>query len=561
MSKAYIPLFLILIVIFAHITAIFHPVQAQKKAAYSQEKLIIKFKDKISQADKDRVYTKLQAKLERRLAKLNSEVVKIPSGKVDSLLNEAKNDPAVEYAEPDYIADKSEIPSDPYYSQEWGLAKINAPKAWDVTHGDSSVKIAIVDTGIDQNHPDIAAKIVGRANFTTDSDADGDGHGTHVAGIASAITNNGVGVAGVGYNTQLLSVKALDNTGSGYYSWIADGITWAADNGAKVINMSLGGSADSQTLHDAVDYAWNKGVVVVAAAGNDNSSAPEYPGYYTNAIAVAATDSSDNRASFSNYGDWVDIAAPGVSIYSLYKGSYAYLSGTSMTTPFVSGLAGLVAGYHPDWSNAQIRNKIQSSADAIAGTGTYFMNGRINACNAVDCNGTSQTPSPTQTPTPTPTATPTPTPTTTLAPAPSAVNGLNAIYFNNSDFSGNAVSRIDPNIAFNWGTGSPATTIDKDTFSVRWTGKIMPRQSKTYTFFAKVNDGVRLWVNNQLLIDSWINRSIATEVSGSIPLIANQKYDFRMDFYENTGSALAQLRWKIPGSTKQIIPKTSFFTQ
>lgn len=215
-----------------------------------------------------------------------------------------------------------------------------------------------------------------------------------MAGSAAALTNNGIGVAGTCPNCVLYNVKVLADNGSGAWSWIANGITWATDNGAKVINMSLGGSSGSSTVESAVNYAWGKGVVLVADAGNSGTSSPFYPAYYTNVIAVAATDQNDNKASFSNYGTWVDIAAPGVSILSTAPDhpnkiwgkavKYGTLSGTSMASPHVAGAAGLV------WStgicftdNSCVRNRIETNADQITGTGTYWVNGRLNAYRAV----------------------------------------------------------------------------------------------------------------------------------------------------------------------------------
>ncbi len=184
-------------------------------------------------------------------------------------------------------------------------------------------------------------------------------------------------------NAQIYAVKVLDNNGSGILSNIAAGIAHAADNGSKVINLSLGASVGASTLENAVDHAWNRGSVIVAAAGNAGNSAPHYPAYYTNAIAVAATDSADRKASFSTYGTWVDVAAPGVSIYSTYAGRrYASLNGTSMAAPHVSGVAALIAAQGCS-SNIKIRAAIQNMADSITGTGSYWRYGRINAYNAV----------------------------------------------------------------------------------------------------------------------------------------------------------------------------------
>lgn len=304
-------------------------------------------------------------------------------------------------------------------------ADIDAPTAWDTTQ--DGVKVAILDCGINENHPDLAGKIVDKQDFTNSASGTNDiyGHGTHVAGIVAAVTNNSNGVAGVCPECLLLNGKVLNDSGSGAYSWIANGIIWATDNGAKVINMSLGGSTSSKTLENAVNYAWNKGVVVVAAAGNSNNPSKTYPAAYTNAIAVAATDNQDNKASFSSYDSkWVDIAAPGVYIFSTWKDSsslydpqpvceltvcYKYASGTSMSTPIVAGVAGLVWKSNYNQSASSVRTRIETTADKIPGTGIYWSAGRVNAANAVS-QSTSPTPAPSPTPSPSPSPSPTPTP-------------------------------------------------------------------------------------------------------------------------------------------------------
>lgn len=320
-------------------------------------------------------------------------VVKVRPGDEEAEVERFKNNPNVIYAEVNgiwnalHITGETFVPNDKYYNTyQWNMKIIDAPGAWFVTQGSSSVNIAILDTGIKSTHEDLVGKVVLKKNFTTSSTVeDKQGHGTHVAGIAAAVTNNGKGVAGVGFNSSLMNGKVLGDNGSGAWSWIASGIAWAADNGASAINMSLGGSSGSQTILDAVNYAWGKGVVIVAAAGNDGTDAPSYPGFYDNVIAVAATDKNDNLASFSNFGTWVDVAAPGVDIlssYIRYKPPYVFMSGTSMASPHVAGLAGLLAANNPTWTNANIRAAIESTTDK---KGSYpIANGRINAHNAVD---------------------------------------------------------------------------------------------------------------------------------------------------------------------------------
>ncbi|MDP8952874.1 MAG: S8 family serine peptidase, partial [Actinomycetota bacterium] len=266
---------------------------------------------------------------------------------------------------------------------------------------DSAVPIAVLDTGIFGDHEDLQGKVTKSINFTSSSTAgDVKGHGTHVAGSVGALTDNGIGGGGgTCPGCVLYNVKVLGDDGSGTSSGIANGITWSSDNGAKVINMSLGGSGFSETVRDAVNYAWGKGVVVVAAAGNNGSSDKFYPAAYPNAIAVGATDSKDQKASYSNYGSWVDVAAPGSNILSTVIDNpsttdvvekYARWNGTSMATPHVAGVAGLVwskdskSGLCTD--NLCVRTKIESSATdrtVLSATGPDWSKARINACSAV----------------------------------------------------------------------------------------------------------------------------------------------------------------------------------
>jgi thermitase len=267
---------------------------------------------------------------------------------------------------------------DPYYGLQWGLDIVNAEEAWSVIHGDD-VDIAIVDTGISE-HEDL--EVSTRVNFTPYPDGDVVGHGTHVAGIASAVTGNNLGISGMGYNARLIDVKVIGDKGMGQDLWIAAGIKWAADNGAEIINLSLGTSIPIVCLEEAVNYAWEKGCLIVASAGNTAKTDPNYPAYYEHCIAVGATTSADERWFASAYGDWVDVAAPGEGIYSTTIDGYGYKSGTSMAAPFVCGLAALVWNVVSDQNgngfvNDEVRDKIKSTCDNIG----VFM--RINAAKAV----------------------------------------------------------------------------------------------------------------------------------------------------------------------------------
>ena len=334
-----------------------------------------------------------------------------------ALIARLQRNPNVVYVEPNYLYRADFSPNDPGLGQQWAWSKIQAPTAWNTTQGTTAVVIAGVDTGIQRNHPDLDAKIVAGYDYVDNDTApdDGNGHGTHTAGTMAAETNNATGGAGMCPNCKLMPVRVLDNSGSGTLTNVANGITYAADHGAKVINLSLGGSG-SATLQNAVDYAWNKNVFLACAAGNDNTSstASAYPAAYANCFAVASTNSSDVRSSFSNYGTWVKVAAPGENIYSTWINSgYNTISGTSMATPHAAGLAGLLSSQ--GLTNAQIRDRICNTADQISGTGSSWSCGRINAYRAVTATSTAPSPTATRTTVPSPTAANTPAPSPTLA--------------------------------------------------------------------------------------------------------------------------------------------------
>jgi len=349
--------------------------------------ILVKFQAGTSSADQAAIHGRHGGAVVGAIAAIGVRIVAVPAGGAAEAARAYAGEGAVAYAEPDATASAVETPNDPSFALQWGMSKIGAPAAWDVSTGSAGIEVAVLDTGIAAAHPDLAGKVVKQVNFSASATLDDVyGHGTHVAGIAAALTNNGLGGAGLGWNASLDNVKVLGDSGSGAYSGIAQGITWAADNGADVINLSLGGTSASATLQAAVDYAWARGVVIVAAAGNNTSAAPFYPAYYANVIAVAATDNLDHLASYSDYGDWVDVAAPGSSIYStMLGGGYGYKSGTSMASPFVAGLAALLATTLSDTNgdgqlNDEVRSRIQGSADDL---GLAIGGGRINAARAL----------------------------------------------------------------------------------------------------------------------------------------------------------------------------------
>jgi len=349
----------------------------------NSSQIIVKFKKNVCFENQVNIHRKNKCTLIYHNKDLDFQVLHSKK-KINDLIKRYSELTEVEYAEPDYTFKASYTPNDPFFPYQYGPQKVQAPDAWDVTTSNGNIKIAIVDTGIQLNHPELSIKLWPGYNFVDGNlvPNDGNGHGTHVAGIAAALTENGLGIAGMAPSASIIPVRALDNSGNGLLSNIANAITYSTNAGAKVINLSLGSTQSSITLENAVNYAWSQGVVVIAAAGNEASSTPTYPAAYQNVIAVASTDSNDQKSDFSNFGTWVDVAAPGSTILSTYIGSYyAYLSGTSMAAPHVSGLAALLAAQGK--TNLQIRNTIQSTCDVVPGTGLYWTYGRINANRAV----------------------------------------------------------------------------------------------------------------------------------------------------------------------------------
>jgi subtilisin len=273
----------------------------------------------------------------------------------------------------------------------WGVTSVKADQVQSTNKG-AGIKVAVIDTGIQLNHPDLS--VAGNVSFVSGvrTGNDDNGHGTHVAGTIAAL-NNGIGVIGVAPEASLYAVKVLDNTGSGYLSTVVSGIQWAVDNHMNIISMSLGSSSGSIVLQQACDQAYNAGILVVAAAGNSGLNSVGYPALYDSVLAVGAINSSNTRPSFSSTGSKVELAAPGVSIYSTYKGSaYATMSGTSMATPHVAGVAALVfAGGVKDTNgngrvNDEVRSILDSTATDLGATGrdTEYGFGLVNAVKALN---------------------------------------------------------------------------------------------------------------------------------------------------------------------------------
>jgi len=321
--------------------------------------------------------------------------------------------PDVLSAGPNYIARIAVTPNDPLFRYQYALsntgqdigapgspsgkskADIKATASWEETKGAADTVIAIIDSGVDFDHPDLKNKIVSRGHdFVNDDEeaTDDNGHGTFVAGVAAADTNNDEGIAGVAWNCRILPVKVVDAEGYAGYDDLIDGILWAADNGADIINLSLGGPDSDDSLRDALRYANEKGVVIAAAAGNDGTSVFYPAAYDAYCLAVAATDYNDLRPDWSCFGPQVDVAAPGESVLGTFPTymvdlteylPYAWGDGTSASAPHVAGLAALIKGLKPWLTANQIMDVIRFSSDDVnsgdySGKDDYIGYGRIN---------------------------------------------------------------------------------------------------------------------------------------------------------------------------------------
>jgi subtilisin family serine protease len=351
------------------------------------DQLLVKFEDGTPRSVVKDVLADAGVAPESLIGKTGTRVVDVSPEERAAALADLASSPAVEYAESDVVLQLlNTVPNDARWGEQWGATKVSTPKAWDTTRGSGSVVIAVLDTGVDFGHPDLrGASVSGYDFINNDSNpADDQGHGTATAGVVAARANNRVGLAGICWKCSLMSVKVLDANGSGSTSTIARGIVWATDHGARVINLSLGGPGTTQTLADAVDYAAGKGVLLVAAAGNNGKSAPFFPAAYPAVIGVAGTNTSDKRYSWSNYGSWVQVAAPGCNVAPLRGGGYGNFCGTSSATPLVAGLAGLALSAKPGAEVAEVEQAINKAVSPI-GSAVKF--GRVNAARTLSALG------------------------------------------------------------------------------------------------------------------------------------------------------------------------------
>lgn len=324
---------------------------------------------------------------------------KPPGQSIDDCLRRIERHPWVEYAELDGVGHGGLIPSDPDFGRQWhhrNLAKpsasIQTPLAWDLTQGSTNVIVAVLDSGLTPT-ADFNGRLVPGYNFayTNANTTDDHGHGTAVAGTVAANANNSVLVAGVDWNCRVMPVKVLAANNSGLYSWWAQGIDFAVSNGAKIINLSAGGSGSSTTLTRAITNAIARGVIFVTITHNDGTNVVTYPGNLTASITVGATDPQDRRTAFSNFGPSIDLCAPGTDIYTVSRsGTLNFWWGTSFAAPLVSGVCGLLAAVRPDLSQEEARQLLCAGAEDAVGDATdspgfdpYHGWGRLNAFNSL----------------------------------------------------------------------------------------------------------------------------------------------------------------------------------
>ncbi|MFV8829695.1 S8 family peptidase [Alkalihalobacterium sp. APHAB7] len=373
------------------------------------KQLIVCFKPGIRRSSCLKMHKEMNVKLINEIKELGIHVVTIPNNELTSCVSKYASSTAVRFVEEDHriqvepITSQTEHSSleqvessaittnDPLLEKQWGLTNVNAQGAWELARvSPISARIAIIDTGVNRNHPDLRRKVIHNANFSNSSTADDvHGHGTHIAGIAAASTNNGSGIAGMSYNSSsIMNIKVLGDTGSGTHSNVAQGIIYAANQGADIINMSFGAAESNDTLRSAINYAHQKGILLVGAAGNNASKMAQYPAAFNQVLAVAATNQRNELAPFSNYGSWVEVAAPGQDILSTFPVvsgdlmGYKVASGTSQAASFISGLAGLIKATNPGLSNGDIRSIIQR-ASILPVSGGTIRYGRIDARRAI----------------------------------------------------------------------------------------------------------------------------------------------------------------------------------
>ena len=362
-----------------------------RPAEHVPDELLVRFRSDVKPEEIEALNDQYGATLVKRIPQVNVYQLKVPVGSDLPTIEQAyRQSTLVENTEMNNLLRLPKAtPNEAELGAQWGLEKMKVPEAWNITTGSSSVIVAILDTGVDANHPDLIDRIVPGYDFVNGKEGipdDDYGHGTQMAGIIAGEGLNGAGINGVDLKCTVLPVKVIDANGIGNAADIVEGLIYAADHGAQVVNMSFGGYTYSGMLNDAIQYAHNKNVVIVAAAGNEATDAPAYPAAFPNVLAVTATGPDDQKWPDANFGDHVAVAAPGVGILTTTNnGGYGYGTGTSHAAAMVSGVAALLKAKDARYSNVQIEKQLQSSADDLGAKGwdATFGAGRVNAFRAL----------------------------------------------------------------------------------------------------------------------------------------------------------------------------------
>jgi thermitase len=395
--------------------------EATVKASSIPGEILVKFRTGVDDHAKQNVRSEHGLSVLETLPQIGVERLKVPEQVKEKVLQALSNNPNVEFAEPNFPAEQLDTPNDPlyylddfHYGGQWNLFKIQASEAWNISQGDPSVVVAVLDNGVMANHVDLLGKVTDTGYNVAENNNNTNSisyftHGTSVAGIIGAVTNNGLFVASLGRNVRIQPIKVTDSEGFSTYSILANGIIYATDHEAKVINISMGNTTSSRTLDSAVNYAWKNNKIVVGSAGNTGTCCQVYyPGASTNAIAVGASSPEDTREDYSTYGSAIDLVAPGTvrvldssdGITSLYAGG----TGTSFSSPHVSALAALIYSVNPNLTNQQVVDIMTSTAVDLGtpGKDNETGYGRINAfaalTKAVNTTSVSSTPTPTKKP-------------------------------------------------------------------------------------------------------------------------------------------------------------------
>lgn len=373
---------------------------ASRRSTALPGQLVVKFRQPLSNA----LVTGFSTRYGVRVLKTSSLgailVQHNPQLSSQQVIQTLKADPVVEYAEPNVTFRTRFVVNDPRSADQKGLGMIGMGKAWDISLGDPRVVIAVVDTGIDMTHPDLRDKLVPGFNVLSPGQPpqDDNGHGTHASGIAAASTDNRTGIAGTAPRCRIMPIKALNSEGGGDGFSVATGVVWAVDNGAHIINLSLGGEAPQETLERAIKYALARNVSVIVAMGNESTNALRYPASYPGVIAVGSVDQTRNLSNFSNYGKWMSVVAPGSQILSTmpmqsvymtsaegYMNEYDFMDGTSMAAPMVAGVVALMKSRHPNLTPAEIKARLEGTARDLGAPGfdERFGHGLVDAPRAI----------------------------------------------------------------------------------------------------------------------------------------------------------------------------------